>query len=88
MNVVDFNKGRGILICWLMLKFVIKNIHLVDVKAEGGGLILMNLNRKGCVRSMHYQLRNLEPSQHLLEDRGELRKPLINPLKIKPICFI
>jgi hypothetical protein len=53
VNVVDRNKEGRIIIGWLVLKLItIKKIYLVDVKASEGAPILMNLNRRGCVRSM------------------------------------
>jgi len=59
------------------LKREIWKIYLSDFKQRGGGGgILMNLNRKGCVRGMQQQLENLET----ISEFFEFIKPKISAL--------
>jgi len=64
---------------WLMLQRIIWKINFVVFKAVGaggglGGVILMNLNQEGCMRSSQQQLVNGEASQNLLGTQKENRR--------------
>jgi hypothetical protein len=59
------------------IKVCIKKINNLATSTRKG-VIFMNLNPEGCMRSMKYRLGIWKPSQHLLKDRGKPRMSSIN----------
>jgi hypothetical protein len=51
-------KNRGILVFWLAVSFILWNSNLRTFTARN--LILMNINRKGCMRSQQKSRRKTE----------------------------